>query len=99
MLTFDNVFRNENMYREGSTTAEGEQKNIRPTGVGNAVIDGGIHNGLTENTSKADGMPHVSRNNMILLHNVDGKSPGVFAPPEKTLIYSEYDGGYTVNEK
>lgn len=69
---FDNVFRNENMYTEGSNTAAREQRGIRITGVGNAVIDGGVHNGLTENTSEKDGMPHISCNNMILLHNVDG---------------------------
>ena len=69
---FDNVFRNENMYTEGSGTVTGEQKNIRITGIGNALIDGGIHNGLTERNSCKDGMPHISCNNMILLHNVDG---------------------------
>ena len=70
--TFDNVFRNENMYSEGFATAEKEQRNIFITGIGNAVIDGGEPNGLTEKTSLKDGNPHIIWNNTVLLHNVDG---------------------------
>ena len=68
----DNVFRNANMYSDGSATRAGEQQNICITGVGCALIDGGVHNGLTERTSQKDGRPHISFNNAILLHNVDG---------------------------
>lgn len=70
--TFDNVFRNENMYSEGFATAEKEQRNIFITGIGNAVIDGGEPNGLTEKTSLKDGNLHIIWNNTVLLHNVDG---------------------------
>ena len=70
--TFDNVFRNENMYTEGFADAAKEQKNIFITGIGNAVIDGGEPNGLTEKTSLKNGNPHIIWNNTILLHNVDG---------------------------
>lgn len=70
--TFDNVFRNENMYSEGFATAKKEQRNIFITGIGNAVIDGGEPNGLTEKTSLKDGNPHIIWNNTVLLHNVDG---------------------------
>ena len=70
--TFDNVFRNENMYTDGFATASKEQRNIVISGVGNAVIDGGEPNGLTEKTSLKDGNPHIVWNNTILLHNVDG---------------------------
>ena len=66
---FDNIFRNENMY----TVAE-EQVGIHIEGCGNALLDGGSHNGLTERTSCKDGMPHISCNNTILLHNVTGFS-------------------------
>lgn len=69
---FDNVFRTANTYTEGFSTLQKEHKNIYIEGVGNAVIDGGVHNGLTEKTSQKDGLPHISVNNMILLHNVDG---------------------------
>ena len=68
---FDNVFRNKNLYTEGPSY-RAEQKDIRISGVGNAVIDGGVHNGLTEFTSETEGYPHISQNNMILFHNVDG---------------------------
>jgi len=70
--TFDNVFRNENLYTDGFATPEKEQKNIVITGIGNAVIDGGVPNGLTEKTSEKDGFPHIVWNNTILMHNVDG---------------------------
>jgi len=67
----DNVFRNfsENI----TTTKEERQENIRIVGRGNAVIDGGNpENGLMQATSLKDGMPHVSRNNVILFHNLKG---------------------------
>ena len=70
--SFDNVFRNENIYTDGFATADGEQRNIFITGIGNAVIDGGTPNGLTEKTSEKDGNPHIIWNNTILLHNIDG---------------------------
>lgn len=74
---FDNVFRNENFYNEDiCRTLKGEQRNIRITGLGNAMIDGGVHNGITEeNHRRTDpNLPHVQVNNMILFHNVDGFS-------------------------
>ena len=67
---FDNIFRNENMYKEETYTTDGEQKNIRIIGLGHPVLDGGIHNGLTERTSNKNGMPDIRKNNLILLHNV-----------------------------
>ena len=74
---FDNVFRNENYYNEAlRVKAEGEQRNIHINGIGNAVIDGGVHNGITEeNHVRTDpNLPHVRINNMILMHNVDNFS-------------------------
>lgn len=67
---FDNVFRNENFYDKNSCEKDGEQHNIVIRGVGNAVIDGGNPNGLTEKTSEKDGYPHIRWNNTILLHNI-----------------------------
>ena len=69
---FENIFRSENLYRTDTYTAEQEQTNIRILGYGNAVLDGGNPNGLTEATSCKNGMPHVRHNNLILLHNVNG---------------------------
>lgn len=66
----DNVFRNvvEESTLDHSTA--GEMHDIYITGIGNAVIDGGEPNGLTEVTCRQPGMPSVRRNNMILLFNV-----------------------------
>lgn len=65
----DNVFRNFDDEAVRSTLAE-EQENIIIRGVGNAVIDGGVHNGLYQTNSMKDGLPHVEKNNLIRLHNL-----------------------------
>jgi hypothetical protein len=67
----DNVFRNFEDDAVRSTLAE-EQENIVIRGIGNAVIDGGVHNGLTQKTSLQNGLPHVEKNNVIRLHNLRG---------------------------
>ena len=48
--TMDNLFRNRNMWTEEGKTLEGEQHDIRIIGRGNALIDGGKHNGIFEQT-------------------------------------------------
>ena len=45
---YENIFRNENMYREGSLLPEQEQHDIRILGLGDAILDGGKDNGLRE---------------------------------------------------
>lgn len=50
-------------------TAEQAEKNIKIIGIGDAVLDGGNHNGMTEKTA---GMPHIVHNTFIFLRNVDG---------------------------
>ncbi len=67
---FCNVFRNKNVYTELGKTLSGEQKNIKIIGIGNAVLDGGIPNGLTEHTSNTKNYPHIRNNNFILFSNV-----------------------------
>ena len=71
---FDNVFRTEVTYTERQSKLSARQRNIHLTGRGNAVIDGGVHNGLTEKTSGKNGLPHVTRNNMILFTNLESFS-------------------------
>jgi len=68
--SMDNVFRNAGMYAPEWLTPAGEQTDIRLSGIGTAVIDGGVPNGLTQGTSEKNGFPHVRFNNPILLHNV-----------------------------
>lgn len=69
--SMDNVFRNFDDDAMRKTLAE-EHRNITIRGEGNAVIDGGVHNGLTQQNSMKNGMPHVEKNNLIRLHNLRG---------------------------
>ena len=68
----DNFFRSANAYTEKGRTVAGELRDIRILGVGNAVLDGGKPNGLTESTSGKDGRPPVIFNTPILMVNVRG---------------------------
>ena len=44
---YDNIFRNANIYdRDRNFINLGRQRNIHIKGIGNAIIDGGNHNGL-----------------------------------------------------
>lgn len=67
---YSNIFRNKNMYTDISTKPEGRQHGIRIIGVGDAILDGGEGNDLTERTSMQDGRPSIRNNNFVLLHNV-----------------------------
>ncbi len=67
---YSNIFRNKNMYSDISNKPEGRQHGIRIIGVGDAILDGGEGNDLTEATSLKDGRPSIRNNNFILLHNV-----------------------------
>lgn len=69
---FDNIFRNENCLTPLGNTMQGEQSNIRILGEGNALLDGGEHNGLCEQMHRDDPekYPRLSVNLLIFLHNV-----------------------------
>jgi len=68
---YENIFRNKNLYTDVSLKQEGKQTGIRIIGFGNAILDGGKGNDLTEATSLKDGRPSIRFNNFILFHNVD----------------------------
>ena len=68
----DNMFINEHHETDIGKTLEGRDRNIKIIGNGNAILDGGKYNGLSESVSLKNGMPHVSKNNLILFTNVDG---------------------------
>ena len=68
---YENIFKNSNNGTPLGFTREGRQKDIRIFGVGNAVLDGGNHNGLTEVTQKEPGMPWVISNCMFNFLNVE----------------------------
>lgn len=67
---FCNLFANEAITKEAARTPAGEQKNITLRGIGNAILDGGIYNGLSEKNSLQDGRPHISVNTTLLFFNV-----------------------------
>ena len=66
-----NIFKNSNGRKEIAKTALGRQYDIRITGIGNSVLDGGNHNGLTEKTQILNGLPHIIENTSIHFHNVE----------------------------
>jgi len=69
---FDNIFVNSNHGTDLGRTQEGTNRNISIIGRGNAVLDGGNYNGLSERSHSKNGMPPIWKNNMILFTNVDG---------------------------
>ena len=69
---YENIFRNENAYEEIGKTSAGTQHDIYIIGRGNAILDGGNHNGVFEQTWKKLGLPHPRTGNLILFINVDG---------------------------
>jgi hypothetical protein len=66
---FCNIFCNSMAHRETLDLHE-EQSDIHIIGIGEAILDGGNHNGLVQRTSEKDGFPHVVQNTTILFRNV-----------------------------
>ena len=66
------MFASETVLEGKGRTAADEIKNITIRGIGNAVLDGGNYNGLSERNSSKDGRPHVSKNTTMLFFNVSG---------------------------
>lgn len=64
---YDNIFRNEYCFQEKK-----ENKNICIYGEGNAVLDGGKHNGLYEKTADKCGLPSIYYNAMFRWCKVSG---------------------------
>ncbi|MGI5868271.1 MAG: glycosyl hydrolase family 28 protein [Kiritimatiellia bacterium] len=65
------MMRNSNALTPEGNSPAGRQRGIRIIGIGEAVLDGGEPNGLSEFTSDKDGFPHISENLTIYLHNVE----------------------------
>ena len=70
--TFDNMFRNEGCGDVLARQAGSEDRNIRILGVGEAILDGGEYNGLSERNAGRDGRPPMYVNNLLLFVNVEG---------------------------
>ena len=71
---FDNLFVNEHHGTDLGRTKAGTDRNIRILGEGEAILDGGTYNGLSERNSEKDGMPPIWKNNLVLFTNVEGFS-------------------------
>ncbi|MBQ9806434.1 MAG: hypothetical protein IJW49_08030 [Clostridia bacterium] len=69
---YSNLFVNEHHGTELGRTEAGTDRNIAIIGKGRAILDGGNYNGLSEKTSEQNGLPHISKNNLLLFTNVDG---------------------------
>jgi len=70
--SYDNLFVNEHHDTQTGRTTEGTDHNITILGRGEAILDGGTYNGLSERTHMKDGLPPVWKNNLVLFTNVDG---------------------------
>lgn len=69
---YSNMFVNENHETELGKTIAGTNRNISILGRGEAILDGGKYNGLSEKSQCKDGLPPVWKNNLLLFTNVDG---------------------------
>lgn len=70
--TFDNMFRNEHCGNVLECVAGSGDKNIKILGKGEAILDGGTYNGLSEKNAGTDGRPCMYVNNLVLFVNVEG---------------------------
>lgn len=68
--TFCNMFRNVGLL-DKNRDLEKPDTNIRILGIGRAILDGGNYNGLSEQNSLKDGMPHIGNNWLVLFCNVE----------------------------
>lgn len=69
---YSNLFVNEHHDTDIGRTVLGTDRNISIIGRGEAVLDGGKYNGLSETTQLKNGLPPIWKNNLILFTNVDG---------------------------
>lgn len=67
-----NFFINEHHDTDLGKTLAGRDRNVQILGRGEAILDGGNYNGLSEKTQLKDGLPPIWKNNMILFTNVEG---------------------------
>ena len=70
--SFCNMFVNEHHGTEIGKTVSGTDTGISIIGRGEAILDGGEYNGLSERNHMQNGLPPIWKNNLILFTNVDG---------------------------
>ena len=69
---YSNIFVNEHHGTDVGVTVAGTDRNISIIGRGEAILDGGEYNGLSEKNHSKDGLPPIWKNNLVLFTNVDG---------------------------
>ena len=69
---YSNMFVNEHNDTDLGRTQEGRDRNISIIGTGEAVLDGGNYNGLSESSQFREGRPAIWKNNLILFTNLEG---------------------------
>lgn len=69
--SFDNIFKSDGARTEAACSAENRLYDIRISGIGRAVLDGGKHNGLTEGTWKEMDKGPCYTNSAVHFHNVE----------------------------
>lgn len=69
---YANMFVNQNHDTDLGRTPAGTDRNISIIGRGEAILDGGEYNGLSEKTQLTGDLPPIWKNNLILFTNVDG---------------------------
>ena len=70
--TYDNMFRNEGCGDVLTRTAGAGNRSIKILGEGEAILDGGKYNGLSERNAGRDGRPPMQVNHLLLFSNVEG---------------------------
>ena len=69
---YSNMFVNEHHGTDAGRTVDGTDRNINIIGRGEAILDGGKYNGLSEKNQLQNGLPPIWKNNLVLFTNVDG---------------------------
>lgn len=68
---YSNMFVNEHHGTSVGRTVEGRDRDIKIIGKGDAILDGGMYNGLSERNHAKDGRPPIWKNNLLLFTNVE----------------------------
>jgi len=68
---YANMFITSNIKTNYATNIKNRQYDIKIYGLGNAILDGGLHNGLIEKNANTNGRPSIRNNTMILFANAE----------------------------
>ena len=97
---YDNMFVNEHHGTPEGNTVDGTDRCISVIGRGEAILDGGKYNGLSERNHSKNGMPPIWKNNLLLFTNVEGfKVSGLSCRNQRwwALNFIYCRGGYIGN--